>query len=57
MRYTAKAISTATSVAALLGLYAFSMPGISLREACCNEEGKKIAFNRKEGQLPGLSPN
>ncbi len=50
MRYTAKAISTATSVAALLGSIAFSLPGISTAaEASVIEEGKKIAFDRKKG--------
>lgn len=50
MRYTAKAISTATSVAALLGTLAFALPGISLAEgASAAADGKKIAFNKKKG--------
>ena len=50
MRYTAKAISTATSLAALLGTLAFSVPTISLAaDASAIEEGKKVAFNRKKG--------
>lgn len=50
MRYTAKAISTATSVAALLGTLAFSLPSISVAEdASAIAEGKKIAFNKKKG--------
>ncbi|MCW9047793.1 MAG: sulfur oxidation c-type cytochrome SoxX [Gammaproteobacteria bacterium] len=50
MRYTAKTISTATSVAALLGTLAFSLPSISIAEdASAIDEGKKIAFNRKKG--------
>lgn len=50
MRYTAKAISTATSVAALLGTLAFSLPSISIAEdASAIAEGKKLAFNKKKG--------
>ena len=50
MRYTAKTISTATSVAALLATLAFSLPSISVAEdASAIEEGKKISFNRKKG--------
>ncbi len=50
MRYTAKAISTATAVAALLGSLAVSMPGISnAADAATIEQGKKIAFDRKKG--------
>ena len=50
MRNTAKTISAATSIAALLGALAFSMPGISLAEGTSAvEEGKKLAFNRKKG--------
>ena len=50
MRNTAKTISAATSIAALLGALAFSMPGISLAEdTSAVEEGKKLAFNRKKG--------
>lgn len=50
MRYTAKTISTATSVAALLGTLAFSLPSISLAEdASAIAEGKKISFNKKKG--------
>jgi len=50
MRKTAKAISTASALAALLGTLAFSMPSISTAvEASVIEEGKKIAFNRKKG--------
>lgn len=50
MRYTAKAISTATSVAALLGSIAMSLPSISTAaEASVIEQGKQIAFDRKKG--------
>lgn len=54
MRYTAKAISTATSIAALLGSIAFSLPGITnaaeaASEGSVIEQGKKIAFDRKKG--------
>ncbi len=50
MRHTAKAISTATSVAALLGILAFSLPSISVAEdASATEQGKKLAFNKKKG--------
>ena len=50
MRNAAKAISTASSLAALLGALTFSMPGIATSaEASSIEEGKKIAFNRKKG--------
>ncbi|MFK5950246.1 MAG: sulfur oxidation c-type cytochrome SoxX [Methylococcales bacterium] len=50
MRYTAKTISTATTVAALLGTLAFSLPSISVAEdASAISEGKKIAFNKKKG--------
>jgi len=50
MRYTAKAISTATSLAALLGVLTFSLPSISIAgEATAIEKGKKLAFNRKKG--------
>ena len=50
MRYTAKTISTATSVAALLATLAFSLPSISVAEdASAIDEGKKISFNRKKG--------
>jgi len=50
MRHTAKAISTATSVAALLGTLAFALPSISVAEdASASAEGKKLAFNRKKG--------
>jgi len=50
MRHTAKAISTATSVAALLGTLAFSLPSISIAEdASAIAEGKKLAFNKKKG--------
>ena len=50
MRYPAKAISTATSVAALLGTLAFSLPSISIAEdAATIAEGKSIAFNKKKG--------
>lgn len=50
MRHTAKAISTATSVAALLGILAFSLPSISVaKDASAIEQGKKLAFNKKKG--------
>jgi len=49
MRYTAKAISTATSLAALLGALSFTMPTVSNADASAIAEGKKIAFNRKKG--------
>lgn len=51
MRYTAKAISTATSIAALLGSIAFSLPSIATaaEEGSVIEQGKKIAFDRKKG--------
>ncbi len=50
MRHTAKAISTVTSVAALLGALTFSMPGISIAdEASDIADGKKLAFNKKKG--------
>jgi len=50
MRYTAKAISTVTSVAALLGSLAISLPSVSMAaEASVIEQGKKIAFDRKKG--------
>ncbi len=50
MRHTAKAISTATSVAALLGTLAFSLPSISIAEGTSAiADGKKLAFNKKKG--------
>jgi len=50
MRNAAKAISTASSLAALLGALTFSLPGIATAaDATSIEEGKKIAFNRKKG--------
>ena len=50
MRYTAKTISTATSLAALLGALSFAMPVIThAADATVVEEGKKIAFDRKKG--------
>lgn len=49
MRYTAKAISTATSLAALLGALSFTMPSVSNADATAIAEGKTIAFNRKKG--------
>ena len=49
MRYTAKAISTAASVAALLGSLAFSIPATTLADAAMIEAGKQIAFDRKKG--------
>jgi L-cysteine S-thiosulfotransferase len=49
MRYTAKAISTATSLAALLGALSFTMPSVSNADATAIAEGKSIAFNRKKG--------
>ena len=50
MRHTAKAISTAASVAALLGSLALSIPAIShAQDASVIEAGKQIAFDRKKG--------
>ena len=50
MRNSAKIISTATSVAALLGALAFSLLSISQAEdVSATAEGKKLAFNRKKG--------
>jgi len=50
MRHTARVIYTATSIAALLGSIAFSVPAISLaEETSVIEQGKKIAFDRKKG--------
>jgi len=50
MRHTAKAISTATTVAALLGTLAFALPSLSVAEdASAIAEGKKLSFNRKKG--------
>ena len=50
MRNTAKTISAATSIAALLGALAFSIPSISLAaDATVIAEGKKLAFNKKKG--------
>lgn len=49
MRHTAKAISTATSIAALLGSLAFSIPAITHAEPAAIEEGKALAFDRKKG--------
>ena len=50
MRNTAKTISAATSIAALLGARAFSIPSISLAaDATVIAEGKKLAFNKKKG--------
>ena len=49
MRYTAKAISTATSLAALLGALSFTMPSVSNADATAIAEGKSIAFDRKKG--------
>ena len=49
MRHTAKAISTATSIAALLGSLAFSIPAITHAEPTAIEQGKAIAFDRKKG--------
>ena len=50
MRHTAKAISTVTSVAALLGSLAFAIPSITLAaDEATIAEGKKIAFDRKKG--------
>ena len=42
MRYTAKAISTAASVAALLGSLALSIPATSNADAAMIEAGKQI---------------
>ncbi|MCW9013224.1 MAG: sulfur oxidation c-type cytochrome SoxX [Gammaproteobacteria bacterium] len=50
MRHTAKAISTVTSIAALLGSFALSIPVVSnAAEADDIAQGKKIAFDRKKG--------
>jgi sulfur-oxidizing protein SoxX len=49
MRYTAKAISTATSLAALLGALSFTMPVASNAETSAVDQGKEIAFDRKKG--------
>ena len=49
MRHPAKAISTVTSIAALLGSFAFSIPATSQAEPTAIEEGKAIAFDRKKG--------
>lgn len=50
MRYTAKAISAAASVAAVLGSLALSIPAIShAEETSMIEAGKQIAFDRKKG--------
>ena len=50
MRHTAKAMSTVTAVAALLGSIAFSIPAIThAADEATIAEGKKIAFDRKKG--------
>jgi len=49
MRHTAKAISAVTSIAALLGSLAFSIPAVAQAEPSAIDEGKKIAFDRKKG--------
>ena len=51
MRYTAKVISTATSIAALLGSLALSVPATSsaAEDTSVIEQGKAIAFNKKKG--------
>ncbi len=50
MRTTAKIISTATSIAALLGSLALSIPAVSVaKEASVIDQGKAIAFNKKKG--------
>jgi len=49
MRNTAKSISPATSLAALLGALSFAMPGVSNADASAIAEGKTIAFDRKKG--------
>jgi len=50
MRHTAKAISTVTYVAALLGSLTFSIPAIThAADDATIAEGKKIAFDRKKG--------
>ena len=50
MRTTAKIISTATSIAALLGSLALSIPAVSVaEEASVIDQGKAIAFNKKKG--------
>ncbi|MFW2374479.1 MAG: sulfur oxidation c-type cytochrome SoxX [Gammaproteobacteria bacterium] len=49
MRNTAKVISTATSIAALLGSLAFSIPAVAQTEPSAIEQGRAIAFDRKKG--------
>ena len=50
MRHTAKTILTASSIAALLGSFAFSIPTITnAEEASAIDQGKAIAFNKKKG--------
>jgi sulfur-oxidizing protein SoxX len=50
MRHTAKTIFTASSIAALLGSLAFSIPVIATaEEASVVKQGKQIAFNKKKG--------
>lgn len=50
MRHTAKKILTASSIAALLGSLAFTIPATaSAEEASVVEQGKKIAFDKKKG--------
>jgi len=50
MRTTAKIISTATSIAALLGSLALAIPAVSsAKEASVIDQGKAIAFNKKKG--------
>jgi sulfur-oxidizing protein SoxX len=50
MRHTAKAISTVTSVAALLGSLAFAIPAIThAADEGVVAQGQKLAFDRKKG--------
>ncbi len=50
MRNTARVLSTVSSVAALLGSIAFSIPTIThAADEATIAEGKKIAFDRKKG--------
>jgi sulfur-oxidizing protein SoxX len=53
MRITAKTISTATAVAALMGCLSMASTGIAVaeekKEMTPVEHGKKIAFDRKKG--------
>jgi sulfur-oxidizing protein SoxX len=53
MRITAKTISTATAVAALMGCLSMATAGIAVaaekKEMTPVEQGKKVAFDRKKG--------